>query len=131
MRTSILSHLYPVKTDSFEKQKSRHEAQTSESSSSSKDTTSVWSPSTISTPNLPIRALDIDTLASARVLEGLSSLDKLCDLLEELKLELLSEDNPTSQYVLIRGISDELFCALLEDAEVPKGIRATILFASV
>ncbi|KAJ5995348.1 hypothetical protein N7481_002325 [Penicillium waksmanii] len=123
--------------------RSHREAQSSESGSSSKSATSIWSskatsPKT-STAQSPASSLlsskpesidlgvDTITLLTAHILDRPSSLDQLCNYLDVLKKELLSEDPPSSQYLLVRRIPDDLFLALVEDPEVPKGVRVTIL----
>lgn len=122
--------------------RSRREAQSSESGSSSKAATSLWSSKATSPkilPQSPASSLlsfnpesndlgvDTKTLLTAHILDRPSSLDQLWDYLDVLKDELVSENPPSSQYLLVRRIPDDLFSALVEHPEVPKGVRATIL----
>lgn len=123
--------------------RSRREAQSSESSSSSKAATSVWSPNATSpetfTSQSPASSLlsfnpestdlgvDPTTLLTAYILNRPSSLDQLWEYLNVLKNKLLSDAHPSSQYLLVRRIPANLFSALTEDHEAPKGVRATIL----
>ncbi|KAJ5456047.1 uncharacterized protein N7458_004311 [Penicillium daleae] len=122
--------------------RSGRDAQSSESSSSSKAATSVCSPKAISPktstpqshassllsskPEILDLGVDPTTLLTAHILDR-PSLDQLWDRLDVLKDELLSEDPPSSQYLLVRRIPADLFSALIEHGEVPKGVRATIL----
>jgi hypothetical protein len=71
--------------------------------------------------------LDPTTLLTANILDRPSSLEQLCDYIDILKDELVSEDPPRSQYLLVRQIPNHLFSALVEHGELPKGVRATIL----
>jgi hypothetical protein len=119
--------------------RSGRDAQSSESSSSSKAATSVCSPKATSpktstpqshassNPEILGLGLDPTTLLTANILDRPSSLEQLCDHIDILKDELLSEDPPRSQYLLVRQIPNDLFSALVEHGEVPKGVRATIL----
>ncbi|KAJ5636707.1 uncharacterized protein N7484_010020 [Penicillium longicatenatum] len=116
--------------------RSRREAQSSESSSS-KAATSVWSQKS-STPQSPALSLpssnpessdlgiDPTTLLTAHILDRPSSLDQLCDYLDVLKDELVSDDPPSSQYVLVQRIPADLFLTIVEHPELLKGVRATI-----
>ncbi|KXG50187.1 uncharacterized protein PGRI_061540 [Penicillium griseofulvum] len=123
--------------------RSHREAQSSESSSSSKAKTSMWSLKATSpvtfTPQSPASSLpsfspesidlgvDPTTLLTAYILDRPSSLDRLWKYLDKLKNELVSDDPPSSQYLLVRRIPADLFSALVEHHEAPKGVRATIL----
>ncbi|KAJ5400282.1 hypothetical protein N7465_010771 [Penicillium sp. CMV-2018d] len=71
--------------------------------------------------------VDPTTLLTAYILDRPSSLDQLWEYLDELKNELVSDDPPSSQYLLVRRIPADLFSALVEDHEALKGVRATIL----
>jgi hypothetical protein len=79
-----------------------------------------------SNPEILDLGVDPTTLLTAHILDRPSSLDQLCDHLEVLKDEVLSEDPPSSQYLLVRRIPADLFSALIH-GEVPKGVRATVL----
>ncbi|CDM37858.1 hypothetical protein CBS147339_6561 [Penicillium roqueforti] len=72
--------------------------------------------------------VDPTTLLTANILDRPSSLDELWDYLDVLKTKLVSEDPPSSQYLLVQRIPDDLFSALIEHPDVPKGVRATILY---
>ncbi|KAJ5345964.1 hypothetical protein N7452_003968 [Penicillium brevicompactum] len=105
---------------------SRRETLSSESSSSSKATTSVLSvkaetPSSLF-PNLSLSSdnpevidLGVDpiTLLSTHILDRPSSLNQLCEHLDELKNKLQSDYPHTSQYLLVRRIPVDLFQRLL------------------
>ncbi|KAF3391740.1 hypothetical protein F1880_007444 [Penicillium rolfsii] len=71
--------------------------------------------------------VDPAILPTAYTLDRPSSLAELRDFLDELKDGLLSDEPPRSQFLLVRDIPSEIFLALLHHAEVPKGVRATVL----
>jgi hypothetical protein len=117
--------------------RSRRVAQSSESSSTSEAATSVWSQrsSTAQSPALSLPSskpessdlgIDCTTLLTANILDRPSSLDQLCDYLDMLKDELGSDNPPSSEYVLVRRIPAGLFSTIVENPELPKGVRATI-----
>ncbi|KAJ5942009.1 hypothetical protein N7516_002177 [Penicillium verrucosum] len=75
--------------------------------------------------------LDPTTLLTANILHRPSSLKQLCDHIDILKGELVSEDPPRSQYLLVRQVPNHLFSVLVkdgDDSEFPKGVRATVLY---
>ncbi|KAJ5155755.1 hypothetical protein N7492_008558 [Penicillium capsulatum] len=102
----------------------RREAQSSDSSSASKATPSVWSPGTTSpkasTPQSPESSIVSTNTDSV-------DLGALNDHLELLKDELASDALPSSQYLLVRRIPGALFQRLEQEPELLKGVRATIL----
>lgn len=117
--------------------RSRREVQSSESSSSSKAATFVWSQKSSipqspalsllsSNPESSDLAIDPITLLTAHILDRPSSLDQICDYLDVLKDKLVSNNPPSSQYVLVQRIPADLFLTIVEHPELPKGVRATI-----
>jgi hypothetical protein len=125
--------------DSFQaNSRSRREAQSPESGATSVLSPEATSPKASmqqspasshvsSTPESIDLGVDPITLLTAHILDRPSSLDQLWDYLDVLKKELVSEDPPSSQYLLVRRIPDDLFSALVKDPEVPRGVRSTIL----
>lgn len=129
--------------DSSQANPRSREAQSSESSSSSKATTSVWGPKATSpktsmpqSPASPLLSfnpeiidlgVDPTALLTACVLARPSALDQVWDCLDRLKTDLVSEDPPSSQYLLVRQIPADLFSALVQDPDVPNGVCSTIL----
>ena len=129
---------------------SRREALRSESSNSSKATTASVLSTQAETPSSLSPALypssnpalspssnnpeDIDlgvdpiTPLSTYILDRPSSLNQLCERLDELKDKLQSDHHHTSQYLLVRRIPVDLFSAFVEDDEALKGVRATIIY---
>ncbi|KAJ5551755.1 hypothetical protein N7461_006453 [Penicillium sp. DV-2018c] len=111
-------------------------AQSPGSSSASKATSgsrqkSPTSPSPVpsvqsSNPESSDLGIDPTTLLTAHILDRPSSLEQLCDYLDVVKDELASDDTPSSQYVLVQRIPDELFSTIVKQPELLKGLRATI-----
>lgn len=134
---------YPVANPSKSNPSLCRELKNLESSSSSKSTTSIWSPATASSQTFPSPqstdssllpfcsksidlGIDPTTLLNARTFKC-HSLDQLRVYIEDLKNEFSSDHPPVSQYLLATEIPAEVFTAWEQEHDLFRGARATIL----